>query len=230
MVERNTAPPNKLVAGSSVVCRFFVVVPHLAGRGGEVVRCYGDVDVLVLLSACHGGEGEKLFSAPSSALRWSWMWRDSTSPLCSGRLGGGRDWEVPVSVGIGARIPASVLMHIPLLQIGAYHMANLMVAMICSQDGSHFSRCYDSASTTSMAEALEGDPCRRASPPGCQVVSSPAVGCRWLATAPRRRWRRSWPRLLFCFVSRVFFVNFQDRFVVPDHLGPCCKMYPPLTF
>jgi hypothetical protein len=54
-VERNTVPPNKLVAGSSVVCGFFAVVPHMAGRGGEVVRRYSEVCVVVLLSACHGG-------------------------------------------------------------------------------------------------------------------------------------------------------------------------------
>jgi hypothetical protein len=46
-------------------------------------------------------------------------------------------------------------MHIPLLQIGARHMASLLVAMIRGQDGSHLSRCRASASTTSMVKALE---------------------------------------------------------------------------
>jgi hypothetical protein len=208
VAERSTVPPRKLVAGSSVVCGFFAVVPHLAGRGGEVVRRYGEVGVVVLLSACRGGEGEKLFAAPSSAHRRSWMWRDSKSPLCSGRLGGRRAWETLVSACIEARIPASASMHIPLLQIGAHHMASLLVAMICGQDGSHLSRCCASASTTSMAKALEGDPCRRSTPPGCQVVSSPAIGRRSPATASHRRWRRSWAGLLCCIISRVFFVNF----------------------
>jgi hypothetical protein len=83
VAERNTVPPNNLVAGSSVVCGFFAVVPHLAGRGGEVC-------VVVLLSACRGGEGDKLFVAPSSAHRRCWMWRDLKSTLSSGRLESGR--------------------------------------------------------------------------------------------------------------------------------------------
>jgi hypothetical protein len=219
VAERKTVPPNKLVAGSLSVCGFFAVVPHLAGRGGEVVRRCGEVCVVMLLSACRGGEGEKLFAALSSAHRRSWMWRDSMSSLCSGRLGGGRAWEKTVSACIRAGIPASASMHIPLLQIGAHHMA-CFVAMIRGQDGSHPSRCCVSASSTSMTEALQGDTCRRSTPPGCQVVSSLAVGRRWPATASRRRWRRSWTGLLCCYIFRVFFVNFQDRFLVPELSNP----------
>jgi hypothetical protein len=156
------------------------------------------------------------------------MWRDSLSPLRSGRLGGGPAWETPISARIGAGIPASTSMHIPLLQIEAHHMASF-VAMIRGQDGSHPSRCCASVSTTSMSEALQGDPCRRSTPPGYQVVSSPAVGRKWPATTSRRRWRRSGTRLLCCFLSRVFFVIFQDRFIVSDLPGPLCKMYPPFV-
>jgi hypothetical protein len=36
--------------------------------------------------------------------------------------------------------------------------------------------------------------------------------------------------LLCCFFSRVFFDNFQDRFIVPDLPGPLCKMYPPFVY
>jgi hypothetical protein len=42
-------------------------------------------------------------------------------------------------------------MHIYLLQIGAHHMASLLVAMMKGRDGSHLSRCCANASTTSMA-------------------------------------------------------------------------------
>jgi hypothetical protein len=167
---RNTVSPNKEVAGSSVVCKLFAVVSHLAGRGGEVVRRCGEVGVVLFLLACRGGEGEKQSTAPSFAPKRSWMWRDSSSSRCSGRYGGEHALEKPVSACIGARVPASTSMHTTLLLFGAHHMAILFGAMISGQERSHIRRCCSSVSATSMAEAFEGDPCRRVTPPGCQVV------------------------------------------------------------
>jgi hypothetical protein len=57
----------------------------------------------------------------------------------------------------------------PLLQYGAHHMANMLIAMIRGQEEGHYCRCCVNASTTSMAEGFEEDPCRRDTPSRCQV-------------------------------------------------------------
>jgi hypothetical protein len=49
-------------------------------------------------------------------------------------------------------------------------MPTKIVVMIRGHLEGHLARCADSGVSTSMAEALEGDPCRRYAPPGCQGV------------------------------------------------------------
>jgi hypothetical protein len=105
--KRITAPPNKEVAGSSVFCKLFVVVPHLAGRGGEVVRRCGEVGVGLFLSACREGEGEKQSAAPSFSPKRSWMGgnhRLLPAPVAMVVSALGRSWLMPAS-GLGSSHP-----------------------------------------------------------------------------------------------------------------------------
>jgi hypothetical protein len=91
-------------------------------------------------------------------------------PPCAGRLGGEQAWTATTSAGIEEGARASSRMRTSLLQLRAHHMATKFVAMICGQQEGHFCCCVGSGYSTSMAEASGGDPCRRVTPPGCQVV------------------------------------------------------------
>jgi hypothetical protein len=107
-------------------------------------------------------------------------------------------------------------------------MATKLVVMICGHLEGHFCRCVESGFSTSMAEASEGDPCQRVTPPDCQVV------CHRQLVAGGRHRRLvvggedpglDRARLLFpgffLLISGPTFI-----YILFQALG--CKMYPPL--
>jgi hypothetical protein len=118
-------------------------------------------------------------------------------------------------------------MHTSLLQFRAHHMATKIVAMICGQQEGHLC-CVDNAYSTSMAEASEGDSCRRVTPSYCQVVC-PRHWSQVAGIGVSSSVEKSLDWIAFALVFLGFFLLiYRTAFLSLFFQGLVCKIYPPL--
>jgi hypothetical protein len=148
--------------------------------------------------------------------------------LCSCRHGGELAEETSFSACVWVGVWASSSVLSPLLHDGAHHMANKLVAMICGLDDGHFSRCFASASTTSLLEALKKIP--------TGATHLPAA--KWFR--PRQQVAGGRHRSLIAggedsgldrvsvFFLGSFLLFARTCFPFVFLQGPLCKMYPSL--